>query len=108
MDSCGGRIVAATPLVCCSGASIGRARLCRYSPFGLQRGTSHAEAIRQLQRQVADLTAVVTRLDAGTLDPEQWTSVRDGVNQAVDDLGRRIAALHDRVERLEQPDRAET
>ena len=67
----------------------------------------HGEAIRQLQRQVAGLTAVVTRLDAGTLDPEQWTSVRDGVSQAVDDLGRRIAALNDRVERLERPDRAE-
>jgi hypothetical protein len=62
----------------------------------------HAEAIRQLQRQVADLTLVVTRLDAGTLDPEAWTSVRDGVSQAVDDLSRRIAALADRVERLER------
>jgi hypothetical protein len=62
----------------------------------------HADAIRQLQRQVADLTVVVTRLDAGTLDPEEWTSVRDGVSQAVDDLSRRIAALADRVERLER------
>jgi hypothetical protein len=62
----------------------------------------HAEAIRQLQRQVADLTVVVTRLDAGTLDPEAWTSVRDGVSQAVDDLSRRIAALADRVARLER------
>jgi hypothetical protein len=66
-----------------------------------------AEAIRQLQRQVADLTLVVTRLDAGSLDPEAWTSVRDGVSQAVDDLGRRIAALNERVERLERPDRVE-
>ena len=61
----------------------------------------HAEAIRQLQRQVADLTAVVARLDAGTLDASQWASVREGIGQAVDDLGRRIAALNDRVERLE-------
>ena len=62
----------------------------------------YADAIRQLQRQIADLTVVVTRLDAGTLDPEAWTSVRDGVSQAVDDLSRRIAALADRVERLER------
>ena len=62
----------------------------------------YADAIRQLQRQVADLTVVVTRLDAGTLDPEAWTSVRDGVSQAVDDLSHRIAALADRVERLER------
>ena len=79
-----------------------RQRLGRLVGGGSAALDEHAEAIRQLQRQVAELTLVVTRLDAGTLDPDAWTSVREGVSQAVDDLSRRIAALADRVERLER------
>jgi hypothetical protein len=61
----------------------------------------HAQAIRQLQQQVAELSLVVARIDAGSSDPEAWTSVRDGVRQAVEDVSGRIAALADRVDRLE-------
>ncbi len=61
----------------------------------------HAQAIRQLQHQVAELSLVVARIDAGASDPEAWTSVRDGVRQAVDDMSGRISALADRIEQLE-------
>jgi len=60
-----------------------------------------AAAIRDLQRQVAELTAVVARIDAGRVDGAEWTLLRDDLRQAVDDLGGRIGALAERVERLE-------
>ncbi len=50
---------------------------------------------------MAELSLVVARIDAGASDPEAWTSVRDGVRQAVDDMSGRIAALADRIEQLE-------
>jgi len=58
-------------------------------------------AIQELQRKVADLTVVVARLDAGSSDGESWATLRDDVRRAVDDLGARIGALAERVERLE-------
>ena len=60
-----------------------------------------AAAIRELQRQVAELTAVVARIDAGRVDGAEWTMLRDDLRGAVDDLGARIGALAERVERLE-------
>lgn len=60
-----------------------------------------AAAIRELQRQVAQLTAVVARIDAGRVDGAEWTLLRDDLRQAVDDLGGRIGALAERVESLE-------
>lgn len=61
----------------------------------------HAQAIRELQRQVAELREVVARIDAGTADAEGWATVGDGLRSAVDDIGSRLAALAERVDRLE-------
>jgi hypothetical protein len=75
----------------------------------MTRGGTHAQgaideqaaAIRELQRQVAELTTVLARIDAGRVDGAEWTLLRDDLRQAVDDLGGRIGALAERVEGLE-------
>lgn len=59
----------------------------------------HAAAIRELQRQVAELSAVVDRIEpiVVTLDRD-WRALPGELRSVVDDLGDRIGALDRRLD----------